>query len=892
MKALDKTKIDTIFESDSSHSSSSSSSLSSSSVETAECSRKLWKKPHHHQHNSTIEDTSNEEYPESNNDLMDQVRGCLSCTDASFFYAIAKESLPSNNKHRRQQQQQQHHHHHQQHRRHDSSMAVTRNSSNDASNKRQTKLLLVSLIESLCQTYGDSPESTRKIFLMICQTLSSLGFIDSEFIDEVAGVRSTYHKAFEQLFYTAAQTVRQQELRSGNQPKLLTSAQQQEILKERIESLSTSHSSSSSIESFLGDSGRTADQDISRPLKYSLSIQPSRYNNDFVQVGMLGRGGFASAYKARNKLDDIEYAIKKIRLLDQEDDGYDKIFREIKNLARLEHHNVVRYYSSWLEYAASMDENQGEDDDEEGDLSWVSSSSPNNEFAFDDDDDNSSIFNGQDPTFELSEEDSLNNNQPTTAEEMSYISFGTSDNEPSETDNLQLCASSSNSTIRKSCRGGNSSAKPKQETGGFILFIQMQLCPSTLHEYLKFRNQNPSEYFDDQQNIDLFSQILQGCAYIHQQGLIHRDLKPSNIFLSRPATVPEHRNRRRTAGNSSGTSLSETTMDCKCCSEALIPKIGDFGLAASVLHAEDEEDEVLDEEEDEHYLASTFESQHSNSSSSIIELFAASHPHSHQHRHHRSKHDASSSNSDSILSLHAAHSFNKNKERPRLRRNRTSGVGTRTYAAPEQLATPSYNYDEKADIYSLGIILFELYNPFSSAMERAIAIDQLKKGIFPDKFSQMYPVEKQVISRMMNPDPCLRPTALEILDLDIFNPPSQHHSQREQQLQMVQIESAAATSTTAELNIIHDREMAEMRDRYCQMKQEKEDLQRRLDELQHKLNHCNVDEHPNKRPHELEEDGAEDASTAVVPTTGHQHKKKEMDSLFQSTLLAKFMMPN
>lgn len=72
MKALDKTKIDTVFESDSSHSSSSSSSLSSSSAEAAECSRKLWKKPHHHQHNSTIEDTPNEDYPESNNDLMDQ----------------------------------------------------------------------------------------------------------------------------------------------------------------------------------------------------------------------------------------------------------------------------------------------------------------------------------------------------------------------------------------------------------------------------------------------------------------------------------------------------------------------------------------------------------------------------------------------------------------------------------------------------------------------------------------------------------------------------------------------------------------------------------------------------------------------------------------------------
>ncbi|OAC99405.1 hypothetical protein MUCCIDRAFT_121037, partial [Mucor lusitanicus CBS 277.49] len=299
-----------------------------------------------------------------------------------------------------------------------------------------------------------------------------------------------------------------------------------------------------------------------------------RYNNDFVQVGMLGRGGFASAYKARNKLDDIEYAIKKIRLLDQEeDDGYDKIFREIKNLARLEHHNVVRYYSSWLEYAASIDENQG-DDDEEEDLSW-------------------------------------------------------------------------------------------QEKGGFILYIQMQLCPSTLHEYLKFRNQSPSEYFDDQQNVDLFSQILQGCAYIHQQGLIHRDLKPSNIFLS-------------------------------------------LSLNYSPPHI--------------HILTNTA-------------IIAAN------------------------MMLAAATQIASCRFTPPI----PSRIRNALYAAPEQLATPSYNYDEKADIYSLGIILFELYNPFSSAMERAIAIDQLKKGIFPDKFSQMYPVEKQVISSMMNPDPCLRPTALEIL---------------------------------------------------------------------------------------------------------------------------------
>lgn len=204
-----------------------------------------------------------------------------------------------------------------------------------------------------------------------------------------------------------------------------------------------------------------------------------------------------------------------------------------------------------------------------------------------------------------------------------------------------------------------------------------------MHEYIKFRNQKPSEYFDDQQNIDLFSQILQGCAYIHQQGLIHRDLKPSNIFLSRPATVPEHRHhhhrRRRTASSSSWNGMTDT-VDCKCCSEAMVPKIGDFGLAASVLHGEDEEDQEISlDDQDENDLASTFESQQSSSSNSVIELFTVSHQQRHhQQRHHKS--GGSNSTLDSIPSLHTANSFG-NKERPRFRRSRTSGVGTRTVSA-------------------------------------------------------------------------------------------------------------------------------------------------------------------------------------------------------------------
>ena len=49
----------------------------------------------------------------------------------------------------------------------------------------------------------------------------------------------------------------------------------------------------------------------------------------------------------------------------------------------------------------------------------------------------------------------------------------------------------------------------------------------------------------------------------------------------------------------------------------------------------------------------------------------------------------------------------------------TKDIGTAWYVAPEVRSTGGGRYDEKADIYSLGIILLELHVAFATAMERA-----------------------------------------------------------------------------------------------------------------------------------------------------------------------------
>ena len=78
----------------------------------------------------------------------------------------------------------------------------------------------------------------------------------------------------------------------------------------------------------------------------------------------------------------------------------------------------------------------------------------------------------------------------------------------------------------------------------------------------------------------------------------------------------------------------------------------------------------------------------------------------------------------------------------------TSGVGTKTYASPEQLK--SVTYDEKSDIFSLAIIFFELFYPFQTQMERSLALRQLKeKKLFPVDFVRKWPKEVLVLSHKL-----------------------------------------------------------------------------------------------------------------------------------------------
>ncbi|XP_055836159.1 eIF-2-alpha kinase GCN2 isoform X3 [Solanum dulcamara] len=93
----------------------------------------------------------------------------------------------------------------------------------------------------------------------------------------------------------------------------------------------------------------------------------------------------------------------------------------------------------------------------------------------------------------------------------------------------------------------------------------------------------------------------------------------------------------------------------------------------------------------------------------------------------------------------------------------TGQVGTYFYTAPEiEQMWPKIN--EKADMYSLGVVFFELWHPFDTAMERHIVLSDLKqKGEVPPAWAAEFPEQASLLRRLMSPSPSDRPSAVELL---------------------------------------------------------------------------------------------------------------------------------
>ena len=479
----------------------------------------------------------------------------------------------------------------------------------------------------------------------------------------------------------------------------------------------------------------------------------SRYNQEFIEGKILGRGGFGSVYLATNKLDHVMYAVKKIHVLLSRQNILLKILREVTLLARLSHPNIVSYKTAWTEpyygqISSSTEETASSMSLEELNLdSGEVSEGTGNE----------SLRTGQTWTKVARIEEVVGSTPPDWSSGIQRVvgragspaarprgpvgkfwlsedgdTGGTSeewDYDDEFSASVQFRDTDSVSDSNKDKNEGamivfnrTNSIDGEAPTTAALLFIQMELCDSTLRQWLDERN--PTGCVDVRDNFKIFKQILLAVEYLHNKGILHRDIKPRNIFINSHLEV----------------------------------KLGDFGLA---------------------------------------------------------KEDFLPENSESSCSVPVPNTPEELRAAtfmPAFPRVNTSGVGTTAYAAPEQLR--SGRVDNKSDMYSLGVVLFELYTTPLTEMERVRSISSLREGEpgCLDVVRAKYPVVADLISQLTSLSPETRPGAGELLaqkfsskDLSLLEREREQKALREQvKLQSEQIlkQEQLIAEQNAELEIL------------------------------------------------------------------------------------------
>ena len=112
-----------------------------------------------------------------------------------------------------------------------------------------------------------------------------------------------------------------------------------------------------------------------------------------------------------------------------------------------------------------------------------------------------------------------------------------------------------------------------------------------------------------------------------------------------------------------------------------------------------------------------------------------------------------------------------NTEKSLTGESHTQNIGTPFYVSPEQInSSNSARYNQKVDMYSLGIILVELWVPFTTGMERIQSLQKCRSAeiILPENLTEENVIK--ISKKLLCHDPRKRFTSLELLRSDLLPP--------------------------------------------------------------------------------------------------------------------------
>ncbi|XP_026078612.1 eukaryotic translation initiation factor 2-alpha kinase 1-like isoform X1 [Carassius auratus] len=437
----------------------------------------------------------------------------------------------------------------------------------------------------------------------------------------------------------------------------------------------------------------------------------SRYLSEFDEIATLGKGSYGKVFKVTNKLDGQEYAVKKILIKKVTRNDCMKVLREVKVLSSLQHPNIVGYHTAWMEHVQPAVKNP---------KSLISQTFPALEKPLQRDgctQENTNSSNGSSIVFEHSEEAEGKENQaaleslsvkPSTSKEgMGHAVCPKNVHNPQ---NIVPCVflGKPRATVNK-CPA----AKWESST-----LSEDDLSQNTLElNNNSYIDMDTAEWSEKQAHEVQLHLML----YIQMQ-LCERSLKD----------WIQERNLRTTEGLLMSVDPCESVDSERALN--ILKKIlegVEYIHSRGIMHRDLKPRNIFLHGPECHVKIGDFGLACRNI---IID-----------------EHEQLPSSSQASVNTDSAH---------------TSGVGTFVYAAPEQLK--GSHYDSKSDLYSIGVITLELFQPFGTEMERVHTLEELRQSKIPNTLSKSWPLLAKYITLLTSTDPSVRPSASHLLQSDLF----------------------------------------------------------------------------------------------------------------------------
>ncbi|KAK6493387.1 eukaryotic translation initiation factor 2-alpha kinase 3 [Huso huso] len=497
----------------------------------------------------------------------------------------------------------------------------------------------------------------------------------------------------------------------------------------------------------------------------------SRYLTDFEPVQCLGRGGFGVVFEARNKVDDCNYAIKRIRLPNREL-AREKVMREVKALAKLEHPGIIRYFNAWQETPP-------EGWQEEMDKRWLNESSTTDW-----------PLSSPDHLEPLSVKVPVLKPLALQCESMAPSLIGGGDficapgvGQPVFLQGLDSTTTTTTTTTT------TENKEASEATAGSLLHGQDSFLTENDSQWEQDDSDSPHSFefcpprLGDERTTSSFDIVFEdsGCDDTSKSMEPDRTEPGSHSTLTQCPSTGSRTREPSSTSNSHPVPLSHSPPRPTSLNLVQAPVLGERSKPPSPKVFLYIQMQLCRKENLKDWMSKRCCVEQRDRSEclgiflQIAEAVEFLHSKGLMHR------DLKPSNifftMDDVVKvgdfgLVTAMEQEEEEEEaavltpmPAYARH-TGQVGTKLYMSPEQLSGNSYSH--KVDIYSLGLILFELLCPFSTQMERVRTLTEVRNLKFPPVFVQENLQEHEMVQCMLSLCPSERPEAVEITDLPLF----------------------------------------------------------------------------------------------------------------------------